>query len=128
MNIPQGLFFTKEHEWVKIEGNKATMGISDHAQSALGDITFIELPQVGKECKQFEQVATVESVKAASDVYSPLSGKIVKINEEIVNSPDIVNQSPYEKGWFAVIELKDKAETGSLLDAAAYRELLEGLH
>ncbi len=128
MNIPEGLFFTKEHEWVKIEADKAIIGISDHAQSSLGDITFIELPPQGKECKQFEQIATVESVKAASDVYSPLSGKVVKINEDIVNSPDLVNQSPYEKGWFAVIEIKNEAEKAALMNSAAYREFVEGLH
>ncbi|MCP4650821.1 MAG: glycine cleavage system protein GcvH [PVC group bacterium] len=125
MNVPTGLFYTKEHEWVNIEGKKVTMGIDDYAQSSLGDITFIELPKVGDVCEQFKQFATVESVKAASDVYAPLSGKIIKVNEEVQNSPEIVNQSPYENGWFVVIELSDEKEKDNLMDSTAYQKYLE---
>ena len=125
MNIPDNLFYTKEHEWVKIEGNLATVGIDDYAQSSLGDITFVEIPPAGTACRQFEQFATVESVKAASDVYAPISGKIAKVNEEIKNKPEIVNQSPYEKGWFAVIEIEEEKEKNNLMDNASYAKYLK---
>lgn len=127
MNIPEGFLFTKEHEWIKIEGSRAKMGVTDYAQSSLGDITFVELPKGGVSCKQFEQIATVESVKAASDVYAPLSGKIVEINEQIVNNPEIINQSPYEKGWFVVIEISDEKEKDDLMSSSDYRKYLEEL-
>lgn len=127
MKIPDGLLFTKEHEWVKIENNRAVMGISDYAQGSLGDITFVELPKSGSSCKQFSQIATVESVKAASDVYAPLSGKITAVNEKIVSNPEIVNQSPYDQGWFVKIELSDVNEKSNLLTSAEYKKYVEGL-
>ena len=126
MNIPQDLFYTKEHEWARIEGNLATVGIADYAQSSLGDITFTELPKVGDEVKQFEKISTIESVKAVSDVYAPVSGKIVKINEDLINSPEVINQSPHEKGWFVVIEIKDEKEKEKILTSQAYEEYLKG--
>ncbi|MDD5746937.1 MAG: glycine cleavage system protein GcvH [Candidatus Omnitrophica bacterium] len=127
MNIPDGLLFTKEHEWVKIEGKRAKMGITDYAQHSLGDITFIELPGKGKTCRQFKQMATVESVKAASDVYASLSGNVVEVNETIVRQPELVNQSPYEQGWFVVIELSDEKEKDNLMNGDAYRNYVKGL-
>jgi len=127
MNVPSNLFYTKEHEWAKIEGNKATIGITDYAQSSLGDITFVELPEVGKECKQFSEFATVESVKAASSVYAPLSGKVVKVNEEIKNNPEAINQSPYENGWFVVIEISNEKEKDNLLKDSDYNNYLQEL-
>jgi len=127
MNVPEGLLYTKEHEWVRIEKNMATMGITDYAQSSLGDITFVELPKQGAVCAQFKQVATVESVKAASDVYAPLSGTVIKSNDAIINNPELVNQFPYDKGWFIVIELSDDKEKNNLLTADAYRAYLEEL-
>ncbi len=127
MDIPNGLLFTKEHEWIKIEGKRAKMGITDYAQHSLGDITFIELPAKGKACQQFKQIATVESVKAASDVYAPLSGVVVEVNQTIVSKPELVNQSPFEQGWFVVIELANEAETKNLLTGEAYRTYVEGL-
>jgi len=127
MNMPQDLLYTKEHEWVRIKGNLATVGIADYAQGSLGDITFIELPKVGDKVEQFGEISTIESVKAVSDVYAPVSGKIVKINEELINSPEIINQSPYEKGWFVVIEIKDEREKENLLTSQAYEEYLKGL-
>ncbi len=127
MNIPQDLLYTKEHEWIRIEGDMVTMGITDYAQSSLGDITFVELPKVGDLVEQFKQFATVESVKAASDIYAPLSGKVVKINEVLKNSPEVINQSPYEKGWFAVIEIKDTKEKEKLMPSSDYKKYLEGL-
>lgn len=127
MNIPDDLFYTKEHEWVKIEGNHATIGISDYAQSSLGDITFIELPNPGDRIERLKILASVESVKAASDVYAPLSGKIVKINEKLLNSPEIINQSPYGNGWFCVIEIENEVEKDKLLSGTDYKSYIEGL-
>ena len=126
MNVPEGLLYTKEHEWVKIEGKRGRVGIADYAQSSLGDITFIELPKVGDRCKQFEQIATVESVKAASDIYAPISGKVVQVNETVMDSPELVNQSPYEDAWFFVVELTDEFETKNLMDSQKYSEFLKG--
>ena len=125
MNVPEGLLYTKEHEWIKIEGNKAKMGITDYAQVSLGDITFVELPKKDTECVQFNQVASVESVKAASDIYAPLSGKVIQINEEIQKKPELLNQSPYEQGWFLAIEISDEKEKGNLMQAAEYKKYLE---
>lgn len=127
MQAPDNIFYTKEHEWVRIENKLATMGITDYAQSSLGDITFIELPKAGDVLKQFKQCATVESVKAASDVYAPLSGAVVKVNENLSQHPELINQSPYENGWFIVIEIKDEKEKDSLLSGAQYEEYVKGL-
>ena len=127
MIIPEDLFYTKEHEWVKIDGDSALIGISDYAQNSLGDITFVELPVIGNELKQAERFSIIESVKAASDVYAPLSGKVIKINQDIVDSPELVNQSPYEKGWFMVIYIKDESQKSSLMNASEYKQYVEGL-
>ncbi|MDL1970163.1 MAG: glycine cleavage system protein GcvH [Candidatus Desulfofervidaceae bacterium] len=127
MNIPEGLLYTKEHEWIKIEGDTGTIGITDYAQSALGDVTFVELPQMGDELKQFEPFASVESVKAVSDIYAPMSGKVIKLNEQLSTSPELLNQSPYEEGWLVVIEISDEKEKENLMSAAEYKQYLEGL-
>ncbi|MDP8293018.1 MAG: glycine cleavage system protein GcvH [Candidatus Orphnella occulta] len=127
MNIPDGLLYTKEHEWVKIEGDIAIMGITDYAQSSLGDITFVELPEKGTEVEQANMLATIESVKAASDVYAPLSGSINRINQDIIDSPELVNQSPYEKGWFVAINIKNEDEKGRLMSASDYKGYVGGL-
>jgi glycine cleavage system H protein len=127
MNVPQNLFYTKDHEWARLEGKTAYMGITDHAQSSLGDITFIDLPKKGQEVAQGKFCATVESVKAASDVYAPFSGTVVLVNDAIVSDPAAVNQSPYEKGYFCAIEIKDEKEKANLMDAAGYARYLEGL-
>ena len=127
MNIPDGLLYTKEHEWVKIDDRTATIGISDYAQSFLGDITFIEPPNIEDEVEQFKPLATIESVKAASDIYAPLSGKIVKVNKQLTDSPELINQSSYEKGWLVIIEIKDESEKDNLLSPADYRNYVEGL-
>ena len=116
--------YTKEHEWVKIEGNLARLGITDHAQSALGDVVFVELPAVGSEVKVGDILGTVESVKAVSDIFAPLSGKVVEVNEGLESAPETVNGSPHEEGWLAVLEMSDPAETEGLLDAAGYEALL----
>jgi len=127
MSVPENCLYTKEHEWVKIDGNLATIGITDYAQESLGDITFIELPGIGDGVEQFKEFTTVESVKAASDVYAPLSGKIVKINEKLKSSPEVINQSPYRSGWFVVIEINDEKEKENLLSPEKYEKYLEEL-
>ena len=120
-------FFTKEHEWVEIDGNQATVGISEHAAHELGDITYVELPPRGKSVKQFDTLAGIESVKAASDIYSPVSGKVVQVNEKLEEKPELVNESAEDAGWICKLEAVDAAEVGSLMDAAAYAEFLKGL-
>ena len=127
MQTPDDLLFTKEHEWVSIKGRTATIGITDYAQGHLGDITFVDVPKAGAGVTQFKQCATVESVKAASDVYAPVSGKVVKANIELAAHPELVNQSPYEKGYFAVIEMTDEKEAANLMKAADYKAYVEGL-
>lgn len=119
--IPEELLYSADHEWVKIEGNVATCGISDHAQHSLTDIVFVELPESGRGVRQGEQVAVVESVKAASDVYSPVSGTVIAVNSELENAPELVNQDPYGKGWMFRIELAAQSGKENLMDAAAYR-------
>lgn len=127
MNVPKGLFYTKEHEWARVEGKAAYVGITDYAQGSLGDITFIGLPKAGDAVKQSEFCATVESVKAASDVYAPLSGKVTAVNPELAAHPELVNKSPYEKGYFFTMEIADPGEKNKLMDAAAYAKYVEGL-
>ena len=122
--VPQELKYTKEHEWVKVDGEKALIGITDHAQSELGDITFVELPTQGKQVKQGESLAVIESVKAASDVYAAVSGEVAAINEALEDAPEIVNQSPYENGWICRIKMSDIVEVEAMMDAAAYEEYL----
>lgn len=128
MHVPDNLLYTKEHEWVMINGKTATVGITDYAQGSLGDITFVDLPKVGKVLEQFKQYATVESVKAASDVYAPVSGKTVKVNEELAGHPEFINQSPYEKGYFAVVEMTNDKDSAGLMKASEYKKYVEGLH
>jgi glycine cleavage system H protein len=127
MNVPDSLLYTKEHEWVSIKGKSATIGITDYAQGHLGDITFVDVPKSGLSVAQFKQCATVESVKAASDVYAPLSGKVVKANGELAAHPELVNQSPYDKGYFAIIEISNENETANLMKATDYRKYVEAL-
>ena len=123
--IPVELKYTKDHEWVRIEGEEAVVGITDHAQSELGDITFVELPEVGKEISQSDSVATIESVKAASDIFAPLSGRVIAVNEALEGAPETINQSPYETGWIYRISVTSPTETDSLMDANAYEKYLE---
>lgn len=127
MKIPDDLLYTKEHEWVKIESDTALMGITDHAQGALGDITFVELPASGTEVAQSAFCATVESVKAASDVYAPLSGTVTEVNSQLGEHPELVNQSPYGTGWMVRIKVRDPAEKATLLSAKDYAAYLETL-
>jgi len=123
--IPEDLRYTKEHEWVKVDGNKAVMGITDHAQSQLGDITFVELPQPGNEVKASDSISTVESVKAASDIYAPVSGKIVEVNSALEDAPEAINSAPYTDGWICKVELSHPSEVDNLMSAAEYKELTQ---
>ncbi len=125
MNIPSDLKFTKEHEWLKVDGNIATFGISDHAQESLGDIVYVELPEIGQVLKAEEPCAVVESVKAVSDVYAPASGEIIEVNEALNESPERVNSDPYGEGWIAKIRLAGNADLSTLMDADAYASYLE---
>lgn len=124
---PDDLRYTREHEWVRLDGDEATVGISDYAQGELGDIVFVELPQEGDQFKRSDSFAIVESVKAASDVYSPLSGEIVATNAELVAKPELVNEDPYGAGWMIRIKRSDASETDELLDAAGYEALISEL-
>ncbi|MFH1958392.1 MAG: glycine cleavage system protein GcvH [bacterium] len=121
------IFYTKEHEWVKVEGGIGAVGISNYAVKQLGDITSVELPAVGTEVKQHGVLCTVESVKAASDVYAPLSGRVAEVNKELENSPKIINSSPEGLGWIARIEISDAGETGNLMGEEKYGEYLKTL-
>ena len=121
MTFPEDLRYTKEHEWVRTEGGTGTVGITDYAQGELGDIVFVELPAKGKKVKQGESFGSIEAVKAVSDLFAPVSGEIVEINPALDKTPEAVNKDPYGSGWMVKIKLSAPAETGSLLDAAAYR-------
>lgn len=127
MEIAEHLLYTKEHEWINIEGDEATVGISDYAQESLGDITFIELPSVGDEVEQFGEFVSVESVKAASDIFSPMSGEVIAVNEDLNDDPGLINKSPYEKGWIARIKLSDSEEKSNLMTAEEYSKFLESV-
>jgi glycine cleavage system H protein len=122
-DVRDGLKYTKTHEWVKLTGTKAKIGITDHAQEELTDIVFVELPTVGKEVKKGEELCVVESVKSVSEVYAPVSGKVVAVNTKLDDSPEIINNSPYDDGWLVELEVKDKTEVSTLLDSAAYKKL-----
>ncbi len=119
--VPEGLLYSKEHEWVKVEGDVATLGITSFAQEQLGDVVFVELPSPGEQVRQFASLGVVESVKAASDVYAPVSGEVVERNLAVIEKPELVNQSPYERGWMVKVRLTDKGELKKLLAPEDYR-------
>jgi len=121
------LYFTREHEWVRVEGGTATIGITDHAQEALGDIVFTEVPAAGKQLGKGQEAAVVESVKAASDVYSPVSGEVVEGNQAVVDDPALVNSDPEGEGWFFKVKLSDSGELDGLMDEGSYREWVKTL-
>jgi glycine cleavage system H protein len=121
------LYFTREHEWVRVDGDTATVGITDHAQEALGDIVFTEVPAAGKQLSKGQEAAVVESVKAASDVYSPVSGEIVEGNQAVVDDPALVNSDPEGEGWFFKLKLSDTGELDGLMEESAYREWVKTL-
>ncbi|MFA5271961.1 MAG: glycine cleavage system protein GcvH [Candidatus Omnitrophota bacterium] len=118
------LRFSKTHEWAKIDANVAMIGISDYAQKSLGDIVFIELPKTGAKLKANSQFGTIESTKAASELYSPLSGEVTEINKDLINNPQWVNESPLERGWMFKIKVENNSEADSLMDEAAYKEFV----
>ncbi|EZP75514.1 glycine cleavage system protein H [Parageobacillus genomosp. 1] len=125
MNTPKELRYSEEHEWVRVEGDKVRIGITDFAQSELGDIVFVELPEVGTELTANEPFGSVESVKTVSELYAPVSGKVVEVNEELNDNPEYVNESPYEKAWMIVVEPKDMSEIDNLLTAEQYEEMIK---
>jgi len=125
MSIPKELRYSEEHEWVKVEGDKVRVGITEFAQHELGDIVFVELPEVGTELAVNEPFGSVESVKTVSELYAPISGKVVEINDQLSDSPEFVNESPYEKAWMIVIEPSDKSEIDSMLTADQYAAMIQ---
>ena len=120
MNHPQDLKYASTHEWVRVDGNRATVGITDYAQHELGDVVYLELPEVGRSYRAGVVFGTVESVKAVSDLYAPISGEIAAVNAELPEKPEAINSSPYDTGWLVVVEVSDPAELAELMDAAAY--------
>jgi len=124
--IPADLKYARSHEWVRLEGNEAVIGITDHAQHELTDVVFVELPAQGRQVKAGEACAVVESVKTASDIYAPLSGKVVATNPAVVANPALANTDPYGEGWFFRLQLSNPSEAGALLDAAGYQALIGG--
>ena len=125
MIIKEELKYTKEHEWIKLEGDIAIMGITDYAQGELGDVVFVELPKVGTELQQMKPFGVIEAVKAVSDLYSPLTGKVVEVNEKLSTDSKLINADPYGEGWMIKIKVKDKKELDNLLSAEEYKKLLE---
>ncbi len=124
MNVPESLRYTSDHEWISVEGDIATVGVTDHAQEELTDVVFVELPEVGREVSKGEAIAVVESVKAASDIYTPLSGEIVEGNAAAEAEPALVNTDPHGAGWIFKVRMTDTSELDDLIDAEAYRNLL----
>lgn len=124
MNIPADLKYTKDHEWIKIEGNKATIGITDFAQGELGDIVYVDISTVGQEVGQHEVFGTVEAVKTVSDLFMPISGKVIEVNPALDASPEKVNEDPYGDGWMIKMEISDAGQVSGLLSADAYKELI----
>ena len=121
------IYYSEDHEWINVEGNSGTVGITDYAQNALGDIVFVEVPEVGADFEKGDEVAVVESVKAASEIYSPVSGEITAVNEELEDNAALVNTSPKGDGWFFKIAISDNSELESLLDEAGYKSFIAGL-
>ena len=125
MNFPDDLQFTRDHEWARVQGKRITVGITDFAQDQLGDVVYVELPEVGDELKRGETFGVVESTKAVSDLFAPVSGKVVEVNGPLVDAPQSVNEDPYEEGWMIVVEISDPAELSELMDAKTYRKFVE---
>jgi len=121
-NVPDSFRYSKDHEWARVDGRRATIGITDHAQAELTDVVYVELPAVGKVVKAGDVLGTVESVKAVSEIFAPLGGKVVEVNRALDNTPESVNADPYGKGWMVVLEVGDPAEASRLMDAATYRK------
>ena len=126
MNVPDDLKYSEDHEWVRSEGGRVRFGITDYAQDALGDVVFVQVPSVGAAVTRGASISEVESTKSVSDIYAPVTGTVVEVNDELADAPQRINEDPYGEGWIAVIEPTDASELDQLLDAAAYRTLVEG--
>jgi glycine cleavage system H protein len=126
MNVPDDLRYSKDHEWARLDGGRVRIGITDYAQDALGDVVFVQIPDVGTRVAQGDSFSEVESTKSVSDIYAPISGTVVEVNQELADSPQRVNEDPYGEGWLVVIEADDASQLDQLLDADAYRALIEG--
>lgn len=124
MNYPENLKYTKDHEWILVDGNTGTIGITEHAQGELGDVVFVELPAGGKSLKQFESFGTIEAVKAVSDLFSPVTGSVVEVNKALAATPELVNKDPYGEGWMVKLKISNPSELNTLLNAAAYKALV----
>ena len=122
---PEDLKYSEEHEWLRLDGDTAIIGITHFAQDSLGDVVFVELPEVGADVKQFEKMGEIESVKAVSDLYSPVGGKVIEVNHSLTDSPELVNDSPYEDGWMLKVEVADSSEIERLMSASEYDALVE---
>jgi len=126
MQIPDELRYSADHEWIRVDGGRVTIGITDYAQDALGDVVFVDLPEVGATVEAAASISEVESTKSVSDIYAPVSGTIAEVNADLGDAPERLNEDPYGEGWICVIELTDPSQVDALLTAAAYRELVEG--
>jgi glycine cleavage system H protein len=126
MNVPEHLRFSSDHEWVSVDGDVARIGITDYAQDALGDVVFVQAPDVGAEVTAGESFGEIESTKSVSDVYAPVTGTVLEVNDGLADSPQALNDDPYGEGWICTIRMSDHAQAEALLDAAAYRALIEG--
>lgn len=124
---PNDFYYTQDHEWVQVKGEEALVGITDFAQKQLGDIVYIELPAIGKHLEVHQIIGTIESVKAVSEVYSPVSGEVIKVNSILDSSPELVNQDPHGKGWIICLKMKSRADLNNLMKATDYEKFLEGL-
>jgi glycine cleavage system H protein len=124
MNFPSNIKYTKDHEWIKVEGEFARIGITEYAQGELGDIVFVELPKIGSKLEQGKSFGTIEAVKAVSDLYAPVNGEVVELNKEVQDSPEVVNKEPYERGWMVKVRIENPAQLANLLDVEAYKKLI----
>ena len=124
---PENFYYSQDHEWLKVEGEEAVLGITDFAQKQLGDIIYVDLPAVGKTVEAHQTLATVESVKSVSDVYSPVAGEVIEVNQQLIQTPELINRDPHGQGWILKLRLKNKSELNSLMKAADYEKFLEGL-
>ncbi len=126
MNVPENLMYTSDHEWILLEGNRAKIGITDYAQDALGDVVFVDVPTLGENVTSGQTVTEVESTKSVSDIYAPLAGTIIEINQELDESPELLNADPYGDGWIFVLEIEDESTLPDFMTAQQYRELIKG--
>ncbi len=124
---PDDFYYTKDHEWLRIDGKNATIGITEFAQKQLGDVVYVELPQAGAQLEFHQSLGVIESVKAVSDIYSPVSGEVIEVNEQLNDSPELVNEDPHGKGWIIRLKIKDEGELDKLMSVSEYENFLEGL-